>query len=58
MKRGTPLAQVIPIKKDPWTAHATTLDPQKRAEAEEPFKKDAHHYKEAFWKKLEYTWEE
>jgi hypothetical protein len=58
MKRGTPQAQVIPIKTDSWTATAGTLDPQKRSEAEQPFTQDPHHYKQAFWKKLEYTWED
>ena len=58
LKRGQPLAQVIPIKTEPWTAHAAIADTQKRADAEEPFHQDAHHYKAAFWKKLEYTWED
>jgi hypothetical protein len=57
LKRGQPLAQVIPIRREDWTASAGKLDQEKRTAAEQPFNTNSHHYKDTIWRKLEYTWE-
>jgi hypothetical protein len=55
MKRGMPLIQVIPIKRERWGMSTSRQDQEKRRAAEQPFTADRHHYKEAIWKKLEYS---
>ena len=55
MKRGMPLIQVIPIKRERWGMSTCRQDQEKRRAAEQPFTADRHHYKEAIWKKLEYS---
>lgn len=55
MKRGTPLIQVIPIKREQWSMATSPQDLDKRRATEEPFKANRHHYKEQIWKRLEYS---
>jgi len=52
MLRGTPLAQVIPFKRDAWTSASAPQDAPLRTAAEQPFNTNRHAYKDGIWKKL------
>lgn len=54
MRRGSPLAQVIPIKREAWTSESRPLDAAERAREDQLFENVPHAYKEAKWRKLEY----
>jgi hypothetical protein len=54
-RRGSPLVQVIPIRREAWTSTAARQDATRRRDADQPFAADRHAYKEGIWKKLEYT---
>jgi hypothetical protein len=54
-RRGAPLVQVIPIKREPVTSSVTTMDMTRRTEANKPFDETPHAYKEILWQKLDYT---
>ncbi|HEY7036713.1 MAG TPA: DUF6065 family protein [Thermomicrobiales bacterium] len=52
---GSPLAQVIPFRREAWTSAVVPMDAAKRTAEEEPFTTNRHAYKEGIWKKLEYA---
>jgi hypothetical protein len=54
LKRGEPLAQVIPIRHEQWTSQAAALDVKRRDEVETAFQHDPHRYRETEWRKLQY----
>lgn len=55
LRRGTPLIQVIPIRREEWTGQWGVLDESRRAAQQAGFDVNPHEYKEKYWKKLEFT---
>jgi hypothetical protein len=51
---GTPIVQVIPIRREDWTSEAVFLDEPQRAKQQALFDSTPHAYKEQFWRKLEF----
>ena len=54
LKRGEPLAQVIPIRHEQWTSQTQALDAGRRDAVETEFEQDPHRYREREWRKLQY----
>lgn len=55
IQAGTPIAQVIPFKREPWKAEILHFDASKTAEIEAPFRRKIFRaYKTLFWKRKEY----
>jgi hypothetical protein len=53
--RGAPMIQVIPMRRDEWSARTGLVDPARRDEQERMFKSDVHFYKQHFWRKSHFT---
>ncbi|HSZ56001.1 MAG TPA: DUF6065 family protein [Tepidisphaeraceae bacterium] len=53
-KAGTPIVQVIPIRREDWTSEAGFIDEPRRAQQQALFDSTPHAYKEQFWRKLEF----
>jgi hypothetical protein len=54
LEKGTPLVQLIPIKREAWRAETRGWDMQRRADAEVNHLATPHHYKQEHWTKKEY----
>jgi len=55
IESGTPIAQVIPFKRESWESEILKYDPKKSAEIEAPFKRKIFRpYKLLYWKRKEY----
>jgi hypothetical protein len=55
LEAGTPIAQLIPIKREPWKSEFLDFDQRKIAEIEAPFRRRIFRaYKSLFWKRKEY----
>jgi hypothetical protein len=54
LKRGEPLAQVIPVRHEQWTSQTGALDVARRDRVEAEFQQDPHRYREREWRKLQY----
>jgi hypothetical protein len=54
-RRGMPLVQVIPIKREPFTSGVSVMDMNLRQQANKPFDETPHAYKELLWQKLDYA---
>jgi hypothetical protein len=55
LKRGTPIAQAIPIKREEWRSHAVAWDQAARQQIENEMKADRRNfYKDRHWKKKGY----
>lgn len=55
LRRGDPMIQVIPFRRDAWTAGTAALDPARRAAQQALFDADPHAYKGQFWRKIEFS---
>ena len=55
LKAGTPLAQVIPFRRESWRSTRGPWDNEKMAEVEVALQNNAHLYKETYWQKKSYT---
>lgn len=55
LKRGTPIAQVIPVKREDWQSQAVPWDRDARVRIEQEMAADRHtFYKDRFWVKKSY----
>lgn len=55
IEAGTPIAQVIPFKRESWKAEIIDFDPDKKIQIEAPFlRKIFRPYKLLYWKRKEY----
>ena len=55
LKRGTPIAQAIPILRSEWTSRAVTSDRAARQQLEQEMEADRHNFdKDRHWKKKSY----
>jgi antitoxin (DNA-binding transcriptional repressor) of toxin-antitoxin stability system len=55
LKRGTPIAQVIPMKREDWTSQAVAWDAAARQEIEQTMLENRQDfYKDRHWKKKSY----
>ncbi|MDB5172119.1 MAG: hypothetical protein JWO87_2457 [Phycisphaerales bacterium] len=54
LKAGTPLIQVIPMRRDQWTSRAAIMDDALRARHQEMFDTNRHAYKDEFWKRIHF----
>jgi len=55
IEAGTPIAQVIPFKRESWESEILDYDPKKSAEIDAPFKRKIFRpYKMLYWKRKEY----
>ena len=55
IEAGTPIAQVIPIKRESWASEIVEFDEKRSLEREAHFfSKMLRHYKNAYWHKKEY----
>jgi len=54
LKRGTPIVQAIPIKRESWTAAINPVDATRLAEAKAALKANTHSYRETNWEKKTY----
>jgi hypothetical protein len=54
MKRGTPLMQAIPFRRESWQSAVQECNPQMREEARGTFQSNLHLYKDEHWKKKTY----
>jgi hypothetical protein len=55
LKRGTPIAQAIPIKREEWQSQAVPWDDNARKQIELAMHAERHDfYKDRFWKKKSY----
>jgi hypothetical protein len=55
LPRGTPIAQVIPLRREEWRSSVGASDREARVRIEEEMKADRHNfYKERHWKKKGY----
>ena len=52
LRRGDPMIQVIPIRRDEWTAGVGAMDESRRAEQQAMVEANPHFYKDHFWRKL------
>jgi hypothetical protein len=56
MKRGSPIAQVIPVPREEWQSQAVPWDRAAREQVEREMADDRHSfYKDRFWKKKSYA---
>jgi hypothetical protein len=55
LRRGSPMIQVIPIRREAWTMKAGVLDQALNDEQQDQFDANPHAYKDEFWKKLHFT---
>lgn len=55
MKAGTPLVQVIPVRRETWTSEVKPMDVPQRAATEEKFNQNIHAYREEYWVKKNTT---
>jgi len=55
LARGTPMIQVIPIRRDEFAASIGVTDTARYAEQEAMFNASPHYYKDNFWQKLTFT---
>jgi hypothetical protein len=53
--RGTPIIQVIPMRREAWTSAAMPTDDSRRQEQQTLFDTEPHAYKDRFWRKLEFS---
>ena len=54
LKKGTPIAQVFPIKREPWTCNWAATDMDRRQALEQEFKGTMGYYKEHYWERKEF----
>ena len=54
LRRGAPMIQVIPLRREEWTSGVAAMDDPRRAEQQAMVDADAHFYKDRFWRKLAY----
>jgi hypothetical protein len=52
LRRGTPMIQVIPIRREEWTHEAALMNRAQNDEQQALFDANPHAYKESFWKRL------
>jgi hypothetical protein len=52
LRRGTPMIQVIPIRREEWTHEAAVLNREHNNEQQALFDANPHAYKENYWKRL------
>lgn len=52
--RGTPIIQVIPMRREAWTSEMKLLDEPRRAKQQELVEREQHAYKDHIWKKLQF----
>ena len=56
LKRGTPIAQVIPIRREDWESRSAPWDDAARQQIEQEMAANRFNfYKDRFWKKKSYT---
>jgi len=55
LRRGAPMIQVIPFRRDEWTFLTEPIDSEHREEQQAMFDADPHTYKEKFWKKMPFS---
>jgi hypothetical protein len=53
--KGTPMIQVIPIRRDAWTSEMKFLDDSRRQQEQSLFDTEPHAYKDRLWRKLEFN---
>lgn len=54
LRRGTPVAQVIPFRRESWASSYPDLDAGRMKQSIEEFRDTAGHYKQHYWQKKEY----
>lgn len=55
IKAGTPIVQVVPFRREKWTATIEEFDAEKSAAEQSTFSRTIHRpYKTGFWKRKEY----
>ena len=54
LKKGTPIVQAIPIKREPWTSTVTQVDAAKLKQAKADLHANEHLYRETNWEKKTY----
>lgn len=54
VRRGDPVVQVIPFRREQWSSAVKPLDEARRTESRELFETNPHAYKDTVWKKLEW----
>jgi hypothetical protein len=53
--RGTPIIQVIPIRREAWTGQMNVINEPRRAQQQAVIDAEKHGYKDNFWRKLEFN---
>src|SRR5262249_46720951 len=54
MPCGSPMIQVIPMRREAWTSGVERLDDSRRQEQQSVFDTELHAYKGRFWRKLQF----
>ena len=54
LKKGTPIMQAIPFKRDTWKSAFGLTDPQKRYATEQEFGQDRARYRNHYWMRKDY----
>jgi len=54
LRRGTPIAQIFPIRREGWTSQFVDTDMTRRQEFEKEFLGTVGHYKEKYWRRKQY----
>ena len=52
---GTPIAQVIPFRRDAWKASMGQVDPAAAEAQRQAIKQNVHLYRDQHWQKKSYT---
>jgi hypothetical protein len=52
LRRGAPMIQVIPIRREEWTSGVDRIDDARRAEQQAMVETNPHFYKDRFWRKV------
>jgi len=55
LKRGEPMIQVIPFRRDDWTSRTTVIDEPRLAAQVARLQANPHDYKERHWKKVHFS---
>ena len=55
LRRGAPMIQVMPIRREEWTSGTGHLDYMRREEQQLLFNANPHAYKDEFWKKTPFS---
>jgi len=55
IRAGTPMAQLVPIKREAWNSSTVQTDRELRLQAEAEIEKNSHAYKEKYWRKRDFA---